>query len=49
MKKVEKIYAVPSLSVEELVVEKGFSLSSNYGDDGAPGQGSGYNDIDYEL
>lgn len=49
MKKVEKIYAVPSLEVEELVVERGFSLSSDYGNVGEPGQGSGYNDSDFEL
>lgn len=49
MKKVEKIYAIPSLEVKELVVERGFSLSSNYGDYGAPGQDSGYIDNDYEL
>ena len=49
MKKVEKIYTIPSLEVEELVVERGFSLSSTYGDYGEPGQGSGYNDNDYEL
>ena len=49
MKMSKKIYAVPTLGVEELVVERGFSLSSNYGDYGEPGQGSGYNDNDYEL
>ena len=49
MKKVEKIYAVPSLVVEELVVERGFALSSDYGNVGEPGQGSGYNDSDFEL
>ena len=49
MKKVEKIYAVPSLEVEELVVERGFSLSSDYGNVGVPGQGSGYLDSDFEL
>ena len=49
MKMSEKIYTVPTLGVEELVVERGFSLSSNYGDYGEPGQGSGYNDNDYEL
>ena len=49
MKKVEKIYAVPSLEVEELVVERGFSLSSDYGNDGETGQGSGYNDSAFEL
>ena len=49
MKMVEKIYTVPTLEVEELVVERGFSLSSNYGGFGEPGQGSGYIDNDYEL
>ena len=49
MKKVEKIYSVPSLEVEDLVVERGFSLSSNYGNFGEPGQGSGYVDSDFEL
>ena len=49
MKKVEKIYTIPSLEVEELVVERGFSLSSNYGDYGKPGQNSDYLDNDYEL
>lgn len=49
MKKTNEIYTIPSLEVEELVVERGFSLSSNYGDYGEPGQGSGYNDNDYEL
>lgn len=49
MKKVEKIYSIPSLEVEELVVERGFSLSSNYGDYGEPGQNSGYIDSDFEL
>jgi hypothetical protein len=49
MKKVEEIYAVPSLEVEELVVERGFSLSDNYGDYGEAGQDSGYLDSDFEL
>ena len=49
MKKVEKIYLIPSLEVEELVVERGFALSSNYGDYGEAGQTSGYLDNDYEL
>ena len=49
MKKVEEIYAVPSLEVEDLVVERGFSLSSNYGDYGEAGQDSGYLDSDFEL
>ena len=49
MKMREKIYAVPTLDVEELVVERGFSLSSKYGDYGKPGQDSDYLDYDYEL
>ncbi len=49
MKNVVKIYTVPTLEVEELVVEKGFSMSNNYGDNGAPGQSSGYIDNDYDL
>ena len=49
MKKVEKIYAIPSLEVEELGVERGFALSSDYGNVGEPGQGSGYIDSDFEL
>ena len=49
MKKVEKIYTIPSLEVEELVVERGFSLSSYYGDYGEAGQASGYLKNDYEL
>ena len=49
MKNAEKVYTVPTLDVEELVVEKGVALSSNYGDVGAPGQGSGYVDNDYDL
>lgn len=49
MKNAEKIYIVPTLEVEELVVEQGFSLSDNYGDEGAPGQASSYIDNDYYL
>lgn len=49
MKNHEKIYTVPTLEVEELVVEKGVALSGNYGDSGAPGQNSGYIDNDYDL
>ena len=49
MKKVGKIYSVPTLGLVELVVEKGFSLSSNYGGYGEAGQGSGFIDNDYEL
>ena len=44
-----KIYAAPRVETLELVVERGFSLSSNYGGFGEPGQGSGYIDNDYEL
>ena len=49
MKMSEKIYTVPTLGVEELVVERGFALSSDYGNVGEPGQGSGYIDSDFEL
>ena len=30
-------------------MERGFSLSSTYGDYGEPGQDSGYNDSDFKL
>lgn len=43
----KKIYTEPSLSVEYVEVEQGFSAS--YGDYGEPGQDSGYNDSDWEL
>lgn len=49
MKKRVQIYSVPTLEVEELVVEKGFSQSLNYGEAGAPGQASNYIDNDYDL
>ena len=49
MKKTNEIYTIPSLEVEELVVERGFALSSDYGNVGEPGQGSGYIDSDFEL
>ncbi len=49
MKKVEKIYAVPTLGVEELVVERGFALSSDYGAVGEAGQSSDYIDSDFDL
>uniref|UniRef100_UPI00405709BF hypothetical protein n=1 Tax=Alistipes sp. TaxID=1872444 RepID=UPI00405709BF len=45
----KKEYSVPRLEVEELEVERGFSLSSNYGGPGEAGQGSGYLDSDFEL
>lgn len=49
MKTKEKKYSIPEIKVRELRVEKGFSLSSNYGDYGDAGQGSGYIDSDLEL
>lgn len=42
-------YLTPRLEVEELQVERGFALSSDYGDYGEAGQGSGYIDSDFEL
>ena len=49
MKKECRKYSVPVLEMQELEVEKGFSLSLTYGENGEPGQGSGYNDSDFEL
>lgn len=49
MKFGEKVYSAPTLEVQELEVEMGFSMSSSYGDYGEPGQDSGYNDSDFEL
>lgn len=49
MKGEEKKYSTPTLEVQELEVEMGFSLSSTYGDFGEPGQDSGYLDSDFEL
>ena len=50
MKKSErKEYATPQLAIEELQAERGFTLSSNYGDYGEAGQQSGYLDSDFEL
>ncbi len=40
-------YTTPSLWVEEVKVENGFIGS--YGDDGQPGQDSGYNDYEGDL
>ncbi len=42
-------YLTPRLEVEELQVERGFALSSDYGDYGEAGQQSGYIDSDFEL
>lgn len=42
-------YSAPTLEVQELEVELGFSISSAYGDYGEPGQDSDYNDSDFEL
>jgi hypothetical protein len=49
MKFEEKVYSAPTLEVQKLEVEMGFSMSSSYGDYGEPGQDSGYNDSDFEL
>jgi hypothetical protein len=49
MKRCEKVYSAPMFDVQELKMERGFSLSSTYGDYGEPGQDSGYNDSDFEL
>lgn len=50
MKNLEKReYTTPQLAIEELQAEKGFSLSSKYGDYGDAGQQSGYLDSDFEL
>lgn len=40
-------YEAPNADVLELEVEQGFSLS--FGDEGEPGQDSGYNDYEDEL
>lgn len=45
---VEK-YSAPTLEVQDVDVEMGFSISSAYGDYGEPGQDSDYNDSDFEL
>lgn len=42
-------YSAPTLEVQEVEVELGFSISSTYGDYGEPGQDSGYLDSDFEL
>ncbi len=49
MKSEERKYSSPTLEVQELEVELGFSISSDYGDYGEPGQDSDYNDSDFEL
>ena len=50
MKRLEKRgYLTPRLEVEELQAERGFALSSDYGDYGDAGQDSGYLDSDFEL
>lgn len=49
MKKGVRKYSVPMLEVQELNVERGFSISTIYGGNGDPGQDSGYLDNDYEL
>lgn len=42
-------YSTPTLEMQEVEVELGFSISSTYGDYGEPGQDSGYLDSDFEL
>ncbi|MBQ8367285.1 MAG: hypothetical protein IJX40_06060 [Alistipes sp.] len=42
-------YSTPTLEVEDVKVEKGYSLSNPYGDYGEAGQQSGYNDYDEDL
>lgn len=49
MKSDVKNYSAPAVEVLDVEVEMGFSLSSSYGDYGEPGQGSDYNDSDFEL
>lgn len=49
MKKGDKKYSVPMLQMQELEVERGFSLSSIYGGNGDAGQDSDYLDSDFEL
>ncbi|MBQ8493460.1 MAG: hypothetical protein IJ464_04185 [Alistipes sp.] len=44
----ETIYTAPALTIEDVMVERGFNLSG-FGDNGEPGQDSGYNDYDDEL
>ncbi len=41
------IYSTPAITVEDVMVEHGYSYS--YGDYGEPGQDSGYNDYDDDL
>lgn len=42
-----QFYTMPAIEVEDVAVENGFTGS--YGDEGAPGQNSGYNDYENEL
>ena len=48
-KSIKKEYSAPQFAVEEMQAERGFTLSSNYGDYGEAGQQSGYLDSDFEL
>ncbi|MBR2032240.1 MAG: hypothetical protein IKA04_08530 [Alistipes sp.] len=50
MKRAERNeYSVPMLEVQELEVERGFFVSSDYGDYGEAGQKSGYIDSDSDF
>ena len=48
-KALKKEYAVPQVKVEDMQAERGFALSSDYGDYGEAGQQSGYLDSECEL
>lgn len=48
-KLVKNNYPTPTIVVEELEVERGFLLSSDYGEMGEAGQKSGYLENDYDL
>ena len=50
MKRAEqKNYSAPTLGVEGFEVERGFSLSSDYGGIGEAGQTSDYIETDFDL
>lgn len=48
MKKMKEVYEAPFLEVTEIQVEQCVLIGS-YGDEGEPGQDSGYNDPDFDL
>ncbi|MBQ6689493.1 MAG: hypothetical protein IJN02_09720 [Bacteroidales bacterium] len=48
MKKMKAVYEAPFLEVTEIQVEQCVLIGS-YGDEGEPGQDSGYNDPDFDL